>query len=51
LTVSERNEIIDATDQALMWIESNPDATLEQLKEEKKKLERKCMPITGKIYS
>lgn len=51
LTVSERNELNEAADEALTWIESNPDATLEQMKETKKKIERKCMPIMGKIYS
>jgi hypothetical protein len=51
LTVSERNEITEAADEALSWIDSTPDATLEQLKETKKKLERKCMPIMAKIYS
>lgn len=51
LTVSERNEITEAVDECLTWMETNPDATLEQLKDAKKKLERKCMPIMGKIYS
>jgi heat shock protein 1/8 len=50
LTVSERREITEATDEAIFWIESNPDASIDEIKETKKKLEKKCMPIMGKIY-
>jgi L1 cell adhesion molecule like protein len=50
LTVSERREITEATDEAIYWIESNPDATVDEIKDVKKKLEKHCMPIMGKIY-
>jgi len=50
LTVSERNEVKLAVEIALTWIESHPDGTLEELKETKKKIEKACMPIMGKIY-
>jgi L1 cell adhesion molecule like protein len=50
LTVSERKEIESATDGAISWIDNNPDASVEEIKEAKKKVERACMPVMGKIY-
>lgn len=50
LDESDKKEIEDAVDAAISWLESNREASVEELKEQKKDLEGKVQPIISKLY-
>lgn len=50
LSDDDKSTIETAVDEKIKWLESNPDATTEELKEQKKELEEKVNPIISKIY-
>jgi len=50
LSVSERNTIDEACDNALLWLESNSDSTLAQVQEAQTNLQKIAMPLMSKIY-
>merc|ERR1712212_679574 len=50
LSEDEKADITKAVDEAISWLESHADATTEELKAEKKKLEDIATPIVSKLY-
>lgn len=50
LSESEKTEITQAVDEAIEWLDSNPDADIEELKEKKKEVEDVANPIISKLY-
>eukprot|EP00111_Clytia_hemisphaerica_P019952 TCONS_00058840-protein len=50
LSEEDKAALEKATDEAVSWLESHADASTEELKEEKKKLEDVATPIVSKIY-
>ncbi|KJH47197.1 putative chaperone protein DnaK [Dictyocaulus viviparus] len=47
---ADKKTLEEAVDETIQWLESNREATTEELKEQKKELENKVMPITSKLY-
>ena len=41
---------LQAVDGAIVWLESNREASVEDLQEQKKELEGKVQPIVSKLY-
>uniref|UniRef100_A0A915PVF9 Endoplasmic reticulum chaperone BIP n=1 Tax=Setaria digitata TaxID=48799 RepID=A0A915PVF9_9BILA len=50
LDESDKKTIESALDDAISWLESHRDASVEELQEHKKELESKIQPIIGKLY-
>ncbi|XP_071157267.1 endoplasmic reticulum chaperone BiP-like [Mytilus galloprovincialis] len=50
LSDDDKKTIEEAVDEKIKWLDSNPDATTEELKEQKKALEEIVNPIVSKIY-
>jgi heat shock protein 5 len=50
LSEEDKKSLEKATEEAISWLDSHADATTEELKEEKKKLEDVATPIVSKIY-
>jgi len=50
LSEEDKAALEKATDEAVSWLESHADASTEELKEEKKRLEDVATPIVSKIY-
>lgn len=51
LSDEEKSTIESAVDEAISWLDSNKDATSDELKERKKDLESKVQPIISKLYA
>merc|ERR1712146_491080 len=47
----EKNELITIVDEALDWLEENPEAEIEEFEEEQKEVEQIANPIMKKVYS
>lgn len=47
----DKTTIEEAVDAAISWLESNSEAEVEELKQQKKDLEEKVQPIVSKIYA
>ncbi|KAK6032743.1 putative chaperone protein DnaK [Ostertagia ostertagi] len=47
---ADKKTLEEAVDETIKWLESNREATTDELKEQKKELESKVMPITSKLY-
>ncbi|KAL3990083.1 Endoplasmic reticulum chaperone BiP [Acanthocheilonema viteae] len=47
---SDKKTIETVVDDAISWLESHRDASVEELQEHKKELENKVQPIIGKLY-
>jgi len=47
----EKKTIEEAVDKTISWLDSNKDASPEDLKERKKDLESKVQPIIAKLYA
>lgn len=50
LSESEKTEITQVVDEAIEWLDSNPDADTEELKAKKKEIEDVANPIISKLY-
>jgi len=50
LSDDEKKTIEEAVDETISWMESNKDASVDDLKEQKKELEGKVTPIVSKLY-
>jgi len=50
LSEEDKTTLEKATEEAISWLESHADASVEELKEEKKKLEDVATPIVSKVY-
>ena len=50
LSEDEKTKILTAVDEAIEWLESNDDASTEELKEKKKEVEEVVNPIISKLY-
>merc|ERR1712212_391651 len=50
LTEEDKATLEKAVDEAIAWLDSHADATTEELKAEKKKLEDTATPIVSKLY-
>lgn len=50
LSSEDKKAIEDAVDKAIKWLDSNKDASVEELKEHKKELEEVAQPIVSKLY-
>lgn len=50
LDSSDKKEIESALDDAISWLESHREASVEELQEHKKELESKVQPIISKLY-
>lgn len=50
LSSSDKETVEEAVEKAIKWIESNKDASVEDLKQQKKELEDIVQPIVGKLY-
>ncbi|KAI1730372.1 hsp70 protein [Ditylenchus destructor] len=51
LTDDDKTTIETAVDGAISWLDSNKDASVDELKERKKELESKVQPIISKLYA
>uniref|UniRef100_A0A915EGX5 Uncharacterized protein n=1 Tax=Ditylenchus dipsaci TaxID=166011 RepID=A0A915EGX5_9BILA len=51
LSDEDKTTIETSVDAAISWLDSNRDATVEELKERKKDLESKVQPIISKLYA
>jgi len=51
LSDEEKKTIEEAVDDAISWLDSNKDASVDDLKEKKKDLESKVQPIISKLYA
>jgi hypothetical protein len=51
LSDEDKKTIEDAVDAAISWMDSNKDASVDELKERKKDLEGKVQPIVSKLYA
>ena len=47
----EKNELITIVDEALDWLEENPEAEAEEFEEKQKEVEQIANPIMKKVYS
>lgn len=50
LSEEEKTEITQAVDEAIEWLDSNPEAEIEELKAKKKEVEDIVNPIISKLY-
>jgi len=50
LSEEDKTSLEKATEEAISWLDSHADASTEELKEQKKKLEDVATPIVSKIY-
>ena len=50
LSEEEKTTILTAVDEAIEWLDSNPDAETEEYKEKKKEVEEVVNPIITKLY-
>ena len=50
LSDEEKSTIENAVDEKIKWLDSNPDASVEEMKSQKKSLEEVVNPIISKIY-
>lgn len=50
LSEDEKSKILSAVDEAIEWLDSNPDASTEEYKEKKKAVEEVANPIISKLY-
>jgi len=50
LSEEDKKTLETATEEAISWLDSHADASTEELKEQKKKLEDVATPIVSKIY-
>ncbi|VDL71562.1 unnamed protein product [Nippostrongylus brasiliensis] len=50
LDEADKKTLEEAVDETIKWLESNREATTDELKEQKKELESKVSPITSKLY-
>jgi len=50
LSDSDKEKIEEALDEKIKWMESNPDADVEELKSQKKEVEAIVTPIVSKLY-
>lgn len=50
LSEEEKTSILTAVNEAIEWLDSNPDATAEEYKEKKKAVEEVSNPIISKLY-
>jgi len=50
LSDDDKTTLEKAVDDAIAWLDAHADATTEELKEEKKKLEETATPIVSKLY-
>ena len=51
LSEDEKKTIEEAVDETISWLESNKEASVEELKEQKKALESTVTPIISKLYA
>jgi len=51
LSDDEKKTIEEAVDETISWLDSNKDASPDDLKERKKELESKVQPIIAKLYA
>jgi len=51
LSDDEKKTIESAVDEAIAWLESNKDTSVDEVKERKKELEGKVTPIISKLYA
>merc|ERR1711871_1139076 len=47
---AEKRELVDAIDEALDWLEENPEAEAEEFEEQRKTVEKVAGPIMRKVY-
>ncbi|VDM59489.1 unnamed protein product [Angiostrongylus costaricensis] len=47
---ADKKVLEEAVDETIKWLEDNREASADDLKEQKKELENKVMPITSKLY-
>ncbi|XP_067661756.1 endoplasmic reticulum chaperone BiP-like [Haliotis asinina] len=50
LSSEDKDTITEAVDEKIKWLESNPDADVEELQAKKKELEEVVQPIMSKLY-
>ncbi len=50
LSEEEKSKISTAVEEAIEWLDSNPDATMEEYKDKKKSVEEVANPIISKLY-
>ena len=50
LSDDDKSTIETAVDEKIKWLDSNPDASVDEMKEQKKALEEIVNPIISKIY-
>merc|ERR1712185_458466 len=50
LDSEEKEKIMDAIKDGQSWLDSNPEAEAEEIKEKQKKVEGICAPIVSKYY-
>src|SRR5690606_24703034 len=50
LSDDEKKTIEEAVDETISWMESNKDASVDDLKEQKKELEGKVTPLVSQLY-
>jgi len=50
LSAADKETVEEAVDKAIKWIENNKDASVDDLKQQKKDLESIVQPIVGKLY-
>jgi heat shock protein 5 len=46
----EKEQIMQALEDGRSWLDSNPDADLDEIKEKQQEVERTCAPIVSKYY-
>merc|ERR1712182_148463 len=51
LDEDEKEKIMDAIKDGQSWLDSNPEAEAEEIKEKQKEVEGICAPIVSKYYS
>uniref|UniRef100_A0AC34FL27 Uncharacterized protein n=1 Tax=Panagrolaimus sp. ES5 TaxID=591445 RepID=A0AC34FL27_9BILA len=51
LSEDEKKTIEESVDETISWLESNKEASVDELKEQKKDLEGKVAPIISKLYA
>jgi heat shock protein 5 len=51
LSDEDKSTIEKAVDETISWLDSNKDASPDELKERKKDLESKVQPIVSKLYA
>lgn len=50
LTEEDKKTVMDASSETEQWMNSNPNASLEELEAQKKQLEDKFNPVMAKLY-